>query len=157
MYAGSTTYQLSLADRDVVKLFYAAEPVDCTVTFSLGDGITANVAHDVICEVEDLDAMLSCFAGTQINISKETQSIDVKVNGDLLTPGEDNENYQFIVTSPQTNVEIIAKGSDGVEGITSDVMAETPVYNLQGVKVSDSLEGLPAGIYITAGKKVLVK
>ena len=33
----------------------------------------------------------------------------------------------------------------------------TKVYNLQGVKVADSLEGLPQGIYIVNKKKVIVK
>jgi hypothetical protein len=31
------------------------------------------------------------------------------------------------------------------------------VYNLQGVKVADSLDGLPQGIYIVNKKKVIVK
>ena len=31
------------------------------------------------------------------------------------------------------------------------------VYNLQGIRVASSLENLPAGVYITGGKKVLVK
>ena len=157
MYAGSTTYQLSLADRDVVKLFYAAEPVDCTVTFSLGEGVTADVTRDIICDVADLDATLSCFAGTQINIAKADKSIDVKVNGEALTALEGGENYQFVVTASETNVEISARGTEGIDGITTDSEVAAPVYNLQGVKVSETLEGLPVGIYITSGRKVVVK
>ena len=44
----------------------------------------------------------------------------------------------------------------GVESISVDAAAEG-VYNLIGVKVADTLENLPAGIYIVNGKKVVVK
>lgn len=47
----------------------------------------------------------------------------------------------------------------GIEGIEANGNADAaPVYNLQGVRVSaGSLEGLPAGVYVKGGKKVLVK
>lgn len=157
MYEGSTTYELTLADGDVVKVFYAAEPVDCSVKFTLGEGVTANVTRDIICDVADLGATLSCFAGTQINIAKADDSIDVKVNGEALTALEGGENYQFVVTAPETNVEITARDPNSIDGITGDSAVAAPVYNLQGVKVSETLEGLPAGIYITSGRKVVVK
>lgn len=50
--------------------------------------------------------------------------------------------------------------STGIDGVTTDTTGATaaPVYNLQGIKVSDgSLTGLPAGIYVKGGHKVLVK
>ena len=50
----------------------------------------------------------------------------------------------------------VVSGIDGIEANGTD--AATPVYNLQGVRVSGgSLEGLPAGVYVKGGKKVLVK
>lgn len=47
----------------------------------------------------------------------------------------------------------------GIEGIEANGSADAaPVYNLQGVRVSDgSLEGLPAGVYVKGGKKIIVK
>jgi len=45
----------------------------------------------------------------------------------------------------------------GVDSIFGDEVIETAVFNLQGIKVADSTENLPAGIYIVAGKKVVVK
>lgn len=128
-----------------------------TVTTLAAEGVTADVTRDIICDVADLDATLSCFAGTQINIAKADKSIDVKVNGEALTVLEGGENYQFVVTAPETNVEITARGTEGIDGITTDSEVAVPVYNLQGVKVSETLEGLPAGIYITSGRKVVVK
>lgn len=49
----------------------------------------------------------------------------------------------------QTGLEFV--GADGGE-------ASAPVYNLQGIKVSEhSTENLPAGIYLSNGKKIVVK
>ena len=44
-----------------------------------------------------------------------------------------------------------------VEGVEDLLITDGHVYNLQGQLMGDSLEGLPAGIYIVNGKKVLVK
>lgn len=44
----------------------------------------------------------------------------------------------------------------GVKGIAVGI-ENAPVYNLQGVKVGNSVEGLSNGIYIINGKKVLIR
>lgn len=48
----------------------------------------------------------------------------------------------------------------GVNDLTADELpADGPVYNLQGIKVADgpaALSGLPAGLYIVAGRKILI-
>ena len=44
-----------------------------------------------------------------------------------------------------------------VEQVVTEGMAPTAVYNLFGQKVADSLEGLPAGLYISNGKKMMIK
>jgi hypothetical protein len=44
-----------------------------------------------------------------------------------------------------------------VEQVVTDGMAPTAVYNIFGQKVADSLEGLPAGLYISNGKKMMIK
>lgn len=157
MYAGSNNYQLNLEDLDIVKIFYAEEPVSCTVNFTVEDDVDPQVVRDVIRDVTDLAQPLSCFAGTQIDINKATQAFDVKVNSQALTPLVDTGNYRFNVTEPQTDVVISKKNTVGIGSIDAEDNVPVPVYNLQGVKVSDTLQGLPAGIYITAGKKVMVK
>ena len=156
-YQGSTSYELDLADLDVVKVFLAEEPVSCTVNFTVAEGLDPQVVRDVIRDVTDLAQPLSCFAGTQIDINKATQAFDVKVNSQALTPLVDTGNYRFNVTEPQTDVVISKKNTVGIGSIDAEGSVSAPVYNLQGVKVSDTLQGLPAGIYITAGKKVIVK
>ena len=34
---------------------------------------------------------------------------------------------------------------------------EADVYNFQGIRVASKLEGLPAGMYIVKGRKVVIK
>lgn len=156
-FQGGTSYELNLADKDIVKIFLAEEPVSCTVNFTVEDDVDPQVVRDVIRDVTDLTQPLSCFAGTQIDINKATQAFDVKVNDQALAPLVDTGNYRFNVTEPQTNVVISKKNTVGIGNIDAEGSVSAPVYNLQGVKVSDTLQGLPAGIYITAGKKVMVK
>lgn len=156
VYEGGTYYEFTFSDRDVLKMFFGEEPLECKVNFTLIDGIEAAVSHDVICEVEDLSAPLACFAGTQLNISKTNEPIEVKVNGETVDPIADSDSYQLIVSEPETSIEILPAVGVGVSGISSEETA-APVYNLQGVKVADNLRNLPAGIYIHNGKKVVVK
>ena len=48
-------------------------------------------------------------------------------------------------------------GIDGVETENATISLPAAVYNLQGQKVGDSLEGLSPGIYIVGKKKVLIR
>ena len=46
----------------------------------------------------------------------------------------------------------------GINAINNGVAEDGAVYNLQGVKVSDtSMKNLPAGLYIMNGKKFIIK
>ena len=76
-------------------------------------------------------------------LSKEngTWSVD-------LFPGGDDEVYFNIVVAAGETSGIDALGADAVNA---------PVYNLQGVKVANDANSLPAGLYLINGKKVLVK
>lgn len=48
--------------------------------------------------------------------------------------------------------------NNSIEEIVAPASSEaTEIYNLRGVKVGNSLEGLAGGVYIVGGKKVLVK
>ena len=64
---------------------------------------------------------------------------DMMINGDVM--------FQFEYEDGQTSA---------VNALNSDVKAVDGVYNLQGVKVGDSLNGLRKGIYIINGKKVFI-
>lgn len=55
---------------------------------------------------------------------------------------------------------VYVEKSSGIDGISAQPAepADKAVYNILGVKVSDNgIENLPAGLYITNGKKILVK
>ena len=56
-------------------------------------------------------------------------------------------------------VRVIGDETTGISDISAEAAAKTDgtVYNLQGVKVGTSLNGLPAGLYIVNGRKVVVK
>ena len=53
--------------------------------------------------------------------------------------------YEFTYSAPTT----------GIDGIDAEAAVE--VYNLNGVKVGDSLKGLAKGLYIVNGKKVMIR
>lgn len=53
------------------------------------------------------------------------------------------------------NLKIFAPTSTGIQGVEADVDAPVEVYNLSGVKVGSSLDGLKSGIYLVKkGNKV---
>ena len=55
-------------------------------------------------------------------------------------------------------VNVVDNGSSGITDIVTDTVINSgTVYNLQGMKVSDQLEGLPKGIYICNGKKIAIR
>ena len=68
----------------------------------------------------------------------------------------------FIVPSG-TNAKMLRANLDGVEtsidaiGTDDAVIVDTTVYTIQGQRLGNTLEGLPRGLYIQNGKKVLVK
>lgn len=45
-------------------------------------------------------------------------------------------------------------GQSGILDIKADAQSDKTVYNLQGIKVADSLDSLPSGLYIVGGKKI---
>lgn len=146
-------YQITLADCDVVKIFFDDEPALCEVTFDVEENLTPTVVRDVVKVMDDLGEV-SVLAGTQFNITSENLDIKVSVNDEDLTPS-DSGNYQFTVNDP-TTVKIKKQGSNGIADIESD-SSVSPVYNLQGICVGNDTDNLPAGVYISNGKKVIVK
>ncbi|MDE6291477.1 MAG: hypothetical protein K2M16_08085 [Muribaculaceae bacterium] len=156
-YEGGTNYNLILANGDVLKLFMDSDPVNCNVTFDIAEGIDASVVKDIITDVLNPTAGFDCFAGTQIVVAGK--DIAVSVNGVAIEAEKDEEgveSYTFIVTDPTTAVAVTAAGGSGVASIASE--ADTAVYNMQGVKVGTKadLNSLAPGLYIVAGKKVVI-
>lgn len=161
-YVGGTYYNLTMADGDVYKLFLKAEPTTYNVTFDVANDAASEVTvtADRITTISNFTETLEAFGGTEIKIAAndaDTQ-ITVKVNNEPLTIGEDGA-YTFNVAA-NSNVSVVL-GNDGISSIEADA-ATGNVYNTQGVMVlkaadAQSVNSLPAGIYIMNGKKIVVK
>ena len=59
------------------------------------------------------------------------------------------KNFRFIIDRAATGINAVIN--------SAPVSDNQPVYNLRGQYVGNSLDGLPSGIYITRGKKIVVK
>lgn len=64
-------------------------------------------------------------------------------------------NKELNSANPELNLSWEIKDT-GIDGIFTDETIEGGVYNLNGVYVGESLENLPAGIYVVKGHKVAV-
>ena len=75
---------------------------------------------------------------------------------DITVDGAEAENYSFIYVAGHLSI----TNSSGVLTIKSDGKAPGDIYTLLGVKVRckhESIEGLPVGVYVTNGRKILIK
>ena len=75
---------------------------------------------------------------------------------DITVDGAEAENYSFIYVAGHLSI----TNSSGVLTIKSDGKAPGDIYTLLGVKVRckhESIEGLPIGVYVTNGRKILIK
>ncbi len=72
-------------------------------------------------------------------------------------PDADGAYTVWIGTDKDYYCTVTSHTPTSVESIFGDEVIETAIFNLQGIKVADTTENLPAGVYIVAGKKVLVK
>lgn len=149
-----------IVDGNVIKVYTSGEPTPCNVDFDINENATGlfTVTKDVINTV-DPEYGFNCLSGTQVTITSQTPLV-VKVNGTAIDKTEnvtreaaDDNVYSFVVNDNST-VSIEKDVNVGIGTIAADA-AETEIYNLQGVRVTNA--NLPAGIYIVNGKKVVVK
>lgn len=155
-YYGDYYFKVTFGDRSVLKVFLVNDPVECNVAFDIQNGCEVTVTHDIIAELANPAEGLTCFRGTELRIAPDgnTESISVSVNDAPVLPVDGA--YTFVVTDENTAVKITGNLQDSVNTLNAANVA-MPVYNLQGMKVANSIDNLPAGIYISNGKKVTVK
>ncbi len=157
VYENSTTYNLDLANDDVLKLFMDSNPVECKVAFDIAEGVEVAVVKDIVTVVENPASGFDCFAGTVVSLTGK--DVNVSVNGSELT-GTENEEGETVYTfevAADTTVAVTAAGGSAVSAIT--VGNDADIYNMQGVKVGkqSQLNTLTPGIYIINGKKAIVR
>ncbi|MBD5187221.1 MAG: leucine-rich repeat protein [Bacteroidales bacterium] len=90
----------------------------------------------------------------------------VDSEGNITALQEGTVNVSFVITgtsgqkysSQKLPLKITEKIVSGINAIESDNMTEiSGVFNLHGIRVADSPEGLPKGIYIYKGKKLVIR
>ena len=160
-YAGAQTYSLTLADNDVVKLFFTKTPAKVEATINVdGDAEKLNVTKDRIVSVTNFASALSCLEGTEVAFSTADgyaiKAIDM--NGTAVT-AETDGSYKVVVNSNRTiNVKVAV--ASGIGSVTTSAQKGADVYTVAGVLVlknatPSQINALAKGLYIINGKTVV--
>ena len=160
-YAGAQTYSLTLADNDVVKLFFTKTPAQVEATINVdGDAEKLNVTKDRIVSVTNFASALSCLEGTEVAFSTADgyaiKAIDM--NGTAVT-AETDGSYKVVVNSNSTiNVKVAV--ASGIGSVTTSAQKGADVYTIAGVLVlknatPSQINALAKGLYIINGKTVV--
>lgn len=160
-YAGAKSYSLTLADNDVVKLFFTKTPAMVEATINVdGDAEKLNVTKDRIVSVNNFASALSCLEGTEVAFSTADgyaiKAIDM--NGTAVT-AETDGSYKVVVNSNSTiNVKVAV--ASGIGSVTTSAQKGVDVYTVAGVLVlknatPSQINALAKGLYIINGKTVV--
>lgn len=160
-YAGAKSYSLTLADNDVVKLFFTKTPAKVEATINVdGDAEKLNVTKDRIVSVTNFASALSCLEGTEVAFSTADgyaiKAIDM--NGTAVT-AETDGSYKVVVNSNSTiNVKVAV--ASGIGSVTTSAQKGADVYTIAGVLVLKNatprqINALAKGLYIINGKTVV--
>ena len=160
-YAGAQTYSLTLADNDVVKLFFTKTPAQVEATINVdGDAEKLSVTKDRIVSVTNFASALSCLEGTEVAFSTADgyaiKAIDM--NGTAVT-AETDGSYKVVVNSNSTiNVKVAV--ASGIGSVTTSAQKGTDIYTVAGVLVlknatPSQINALAKGLYIINGKTVV--
>lgn len=158
-YEGSTSYYITLADGDAVKVYLASEPEKYAVKITEPEGLEGTIAS-VATDGQDYANWATEFTvlqDTEITISLAKEA-SILVNG---TAVEADENGNYVIAVSQ-ETEIVVDKTNAIEDITINSVQNNNVYNLQGILVvknatAEQVSALPAGLYIINGKKVVLK
>lgn len=156
LYTDGTYWKYTAADGDVVKAFVKGAPAVCSVAFEAVGEPEVTVVRNLVTEVADWQSGFSDFAGTQVSIkAADGTAVSVVVDGTEVAADADG----VCTFSVERSCTVTVTNQAGVADIVADDDADADVYNLQGVKVGTqkSLSTMPAGLYITAGRKVVVE
>ncbi|MDE6152181.1 MAG: hypothetical protein K2G12_09395, partial [Prevotella sp.] len=159
LYTGSTTYEFSLVDGDVVKVFLASDPETYEAELSAGDGVDASkvvVTMDRMMNVAGWVGKHSVLQETEISIKPaEDYDVCVKVDGTDLEAGEDGA---FVITvNKNTAITVSLPIGTGINAVGAEKFSNAGVYNMQGVRMAGDtdMKQMPAGVYIVNGRKVV--
>lgn len=160
-YAGAQAYSLTLADNDVVKLFFTKTPALVEATINVdGDAEKLNVTKDRIVSVTNFASALSCLEGTEVAFSTADgyaiKAIDM--NGTAVT-AETDGSYKVVVNTNST-IDVKVAVASGIGSVTTLAQKGADVYTVAGVLVlknatPSQINALAKGLYIINGKTVV--
>lgn len=155
---GGASYELSLTDGDVIKIFLASNPEMLEAELTAGDGVDASkvaVTMDRIVTVTDWAGKHNTLPGTEISIKPaEDYDICVAVDGENVTA--DADGVFTVIVSKNTTIAVSLPVETGINAVDAEKLDNAGVYNMQGVRVGNAgMKHLPAGVYIINGKKVV--
>lgn len=157
-YQGSTSYYVTLANGDAVKVYLASEPNKFAVSFTQ---TIENAVESVLTDGQVYTNWTTGFTaleGTKVSIAVNEKKAEVTVGGEKANIDE-NGNYVVEITK---DTEIVISEASGIENINVENSANNNVYNMQGILViknanAEQINSLPNGLYIVNGKKVIRK
>ncbi len=160
VYAGGTSYEFTIEDNDVIKIFLHGAPALCDVTVNSDAVAPYSVKTDYVAEVAE-PASFRVHKGTHLTVVPEEKDAIVVMNGEN-TLTADDEGVFHIDVDTATTLRVTDNESSGIESVSPDLGEKADVYNLQGVMImrqadGDEVRQLPAGMYIVGGRKVFVR
>ncbi len=146
VFPGSNDYSLTLADGDVMKIFYGEVPYMRLVTVEAEPGIDVAVTTDHVCPVDFASGSFRALDRTYVSVVAPADAA-VTLDGDILEFGDDGRRG-FTVSADHV---LKVSKSMGIEDIEASGSEPAVWYNLQGIRVAEP--SVP-GLYIVNGKKV---
>lgn len=162
LYSGGSYFNFSLADGDVVKMFFTKTPAMVKADITANGGAeNLSVVKDRIQPVADFSAGISCLEDTELAFAaKEGYSIKALTVDGTAATAEADGTYKVVVKA-DANIVVDLQAASGISSVTNaDANSKANVYNANGVLVlknatPEQTAKLAKGLYIINGKKVV--
>lgn len=162
LYSGGSYFNFSLADGDVVKMFFTKTPATVKADITANGGAeNLSVVKDRIQPVADFSAGISCLEDTELAFAaKEGYSIKALTVDGTAATAEADGTYKVVVKA-DANIVVDLQAASGISSVTTaDANSTANVYNANGVLVlknatPEQTAKLAKGLYIINGKKVV--
>lgn len=154
---GGYNYCPTLADGDVIKFYFGEAPARHSVTVNATESASAlfSIVRDHITTVDE-PSSFTALQNTHIAVvPADGASLKVTLDGSALTKNDEG-NFEFSAVAHH-EVSIENDSEDAISEIEAAQTGNAPVYDLRGVRLNGSLTTLPAGIYISNGRKIIKK
>lgn len=162
LYSGGSYFNFSLADGDVVKMFFTKTPATVKADITANGGAeNLSIVKDRIQPVADFSAGISCLEDTELAFAaKEGYSIKTLTVDGTAATAEADGTYKVVVKA-DANIVVDLQTASGISSVTNaDASRTANVYNASGVLVlknatPEQTAKLAKGLYIINGKKVV--